>query len=276
MGKIKCVIHCADIHIRNFQRYDEYAEQLTKFVDKCKEIAEKYEDGEVRILIAGDLVNQKNNISNELIVFCSLFIRKLEEIAPVIIYAGNHDLVVNNTSRTDTLTALFSAAEFENSKFLDMLTEYNSGCINDENVIWALYSIFNDFMPPDIEAAKEENPDSTVIGLYHGMVVGATLNNGSVIEEGFGGGEFNECDYVMAGHIHKRQVLKRGDVEIVYPGSLIQQTFGETVSQHGFAVWDIEKGTYEFIDIDSDYGLYDIEIKSMEDIDEDKEKLINL
>ena len=75
---IKCIIHCADIHIHNFHRYDEYSEQLMKFVDKCKEIADKYEKGEVRILIAGDLVNQKNNISNELIVFSSFFIRKLE------------------------------------------------------------------------------------------------------------------------------------------------------------------------------------------------------
>ena len=34
---IKCVIHCSDIHIRNFQRLGEYAEQLTRFVEKCKE-----------------------------------------------------------------------------------------------------------------------------------------------------------------------------------------------------------------------------------------------
>lgn len=272
---IKCIIHCADIHIRNYSRYDEYSEQLMKFVDKCKEIADKYEKGEVRILIAGDLVNQKNNISNELIVFSSFFIRKLEEIAPVIIYAGNHDLVVNNTTRTDTLTALFDTAKFENSKFLDMLTDYSSGCINDDNVIWALYSIYDDFMKPDIEEARAENTDAVVVGLYHGMVVGATLNNGSVVDEGLGEDAFKGCDYVMAGHIHKRQVLKRGDVEIVYPGSLIQQTFGETVSQHGFAVWDVEKGTYEFVDIESDYGLYDMEIDKMEDIDEDKERLIN-
>jgi DNA repair exonuclease SbcCD nuclease subunit len=79
----------------------------------------------------------------------------------------------------------------------------------------------------------------------------------------------------MAGHLHKRQVLKRGDAEIVYPGSLIQQTFGETVSQHGFAVWDVESMTCKFIDMDTDYGLYDVEIDNIDDIDEDKERLIN-
>ena len=49
---------------------------------------------------------------------------------------------------------------------------------------------------------------------------------------------------MAAGDIHKRQEIKRGDVKIVYPGSLIQQTFGETVTQHGFAVWDLEKKTH--------------------------------
>ena len=33
--------------------------------------------------------------------------------------------------------------------------------------------------------------------------------------------------------------------------------------------------SYKFIDIDNDYGLYDIEINNIDDIDEDKEKLIN-
>jgi hypothetical protein len=33
--------------------------------------------------------------------------------------------------------------------------------------------------------------------------------------------------------------------------------------------------SYEFVDIDSDYGLYDIEINAIDDVDEDKERLIN-
>ena len=73
---IKCVIHCSDIHIRNFQRLGEYAEKLTSFVEKCKEIAKDYEREEVRIVIAGDLVHQKNNISNELMTFSSFFLRQ--------------------------------------------------------------------------------------------------------------------------------------------------------------------------------------------------------
>jgi hypothetical protein len=69
--------------------------------------------------------------------------------------------------------------------------------------------------------------------------------------------------------------MKCGDTEVVYPGSLIQQSYGETISQHGFAVWNLEDMSYKFIDIDNDYGLYDVEINNIDDVDEDKEKLIN-
>ena len=270
---VKLIIHCSDIHIRNFMRLEEYAEQLTRFVEKCKEIAEPYEKEEVRILISGDLAHQKNNISNEFMTFSSFFIRQLEEIAKVIIIAGNHDLLVNNTSRTDTLTALFETANFSNSIFLDQLLDYKSGCIIDDNIVWVLYSIYDGFTPPTINDSDKEG--RTVVGLYHGMVIGATLNNGTVVDGGVESSLFDGCDCVMAGDIHKRQIIKRGDTEIVYPGSLIQQTFGETVSQHGFVVWDVEHMTHEFIDLETDYGLYDIEINDIEDIDEDKEKLIN-
>lgn len=276
MKDIKLVMQISDVHIRNFVRLEEYSEQLTKVVDKCKEIASKYDKEEVRIVVCGDLVHSKNNISNELIVFASFFLRQLEEIAKVIVIAGNHDLIVENQSRTDTLTALFDTANFENCIFLDAELDYKSGCAIDNNVVWCLYSIYEDFLrPTNLEEIKEKHPNSKFIGLFHGQVIGSTLNNGYVSDSGLDGEAFEGCNCVMAGHLHKRQVLKRGDVEIVYPGSVIQQTYGETISQHGFAVWDIENMKYEFIDIDSNYGLYDIEINGIDDIEDDKERLIN-
>lgn len=272
---IKLIIHTADIHIRNVQRHKEYAEQLTKFINKCKELASPYKKDEVRILIAGDLVHQKNTISNELFVFTSTFIRELEEIARVIIISGNHDLLVNNTSRKDTMTALFETANFQNSIFVDAFLGYESGTLIDDNITWALYSIYSSYREPEINEVKEEKPNNLVVGLYHGSIVGATLNNGNVIEDGTDGDKFKGCDVVMAGDIHKRQEIKRGNTTIVYPGSLIQQTYGETVTQHGFCVWYIEENKHEFVDLDSNYGLYDFQIRNIDDIDEDKETLLN-
>ena len=272
---IKLIIHAADIHIRNMQRHEEYADQLTQFIEKCKQVASPFKKEEVRIVLAGDLVHQKNQTSPELFVFASTFIRQLEEIAQVIVISGNHDLLVNNTSRKDTMTALFETANFQNSVFVDGYLGFDSGTLIDDNVTWALYSIYADYRKPDIAQARQENPNNTVIGLYHGTIIGATLNNGTVMQDGTDGETFNGCDIVMAGDIHKRQELKRGNVPIVYPGSLIQQTFGETVTQHGFCVWNLEEKTHRFIDLDTEYGLYDFQISGVDDMNENKETLLN-
>lgn len=272
---IKLVIHTADIHIRNVMRHEEYGEQLGKFIEKCKELAAPYEKDEVRIVISGDLVHQKNTISNELMVFTSVFLRQLEEVATVIVISGNHDLVVSNLARTDTMTALFNTADFKNCKFLDMILDYESGCVVDDNVIWAVYSIYSGYSKPSIEDAKVVHPNNRVIGLYHGMVVGATMPNGTVAENGCDVGMFDGCDCVMAGHVHQHQSIVKNGIEILYPSSLIQQGFGETVSQHGFEVWNLENMTHRFVEMNSDYGLYSVEINSIEDIDEDKERLTN-
>lgn len=277
MTDIKLVIHCADIHIRNVQRHEEYAQQLERFVEKCKEIAAPYDKDEVRIVIAGDLVHSKNQISNELIVFASVFLRKLEQIAKVIVISGNHDLVVDNQSRTDTLTALFETARFSNCYFFDKMLGYKSGCITDSNIVWALYSIYDGFMKPNLESIEEyREKGAKVIGLYHGSIVGARLQNGTVMDNGLNTKVFEGCDCVMAGHLHLRQTIHQDSTPIIYPSSLLQQTFGETVNSHGFAVWDIETMKVDFVDLDTNYGLYSMEINSVEDIDNDKEKYLNL
>jgi len=276
MKKIKLIIHCADIHIRLNSRMEEYIYALENFLEKCKKICDNYEKEEVRIVICGDLLHSKNQISPNLITMTSYFLRQLEEIATVIVIAGNHDLIVENKEKTDSITAIFDTADFQNCKFLDAMLDYKSGCAVDENVVWCLYSIYEDFMrPTTIEETREANPNARFIGLFHGQIVGSTLNNGYVSDSGLDGSAFEGCDCVMAGHLHKRQILKCGDTEVIYPGSLIQQSYGETISQHGFAVWNLEDMSYKFIDIENDYGLYDIEVNSIDDVDEDKEKLIN-
>lgn len=273
---IKKIIACADIHIRNFARQEEYAEQLTKFIDACKEIAEPYEKDEVRIVIVGDILHQKNNISPDLITIVSHFIRQLEEICKVILIAGNHDLLENNTSRKDAISSIFDTAQFNNAFFLDYQLDYESGIVYDDNISWCVYSIYDNYIKPDIKKAKQDKPNNKIIGLYHGMIVGASLDNGDIVDNGVDGDVFKGCKFVFAGHIHKRQEIIRGGVPIVYCGSLIQQTFGETVSNHGFYVLDVETMQPTFVELPTTYGLYDVELNDINDIDNDKENIKNL
>ena len=276
---IKKIIQVADIHIRrtmdNWEN-EMYSVQLEKFIEECKKIVEPYDKDEVRIVICGDLFHNKNNISNDLDIMASNFIRVLEDIAPVRIIVGNHDYNANNIDQTHTITTFCETRGFTNTLLLDSILDYHSGCLVDDNIVWAVYSSFDNFICPDILTAKHENPNCKIIGLYHDMVNGATMNNGFIVDNGIMDNAFENCDCVMAGHIHKYQALRKKGVDVVYSGSLIQQDFGETTSQHGFCVWDVETMKYEFIELKNEYGFYNLEVNSIDDIDENKITQINI
>jgi DNA repair exonuclease SbcCD nuclease subunit len=167
---------------------------------------------------------------------------------------------------------------YENVFYADKELGYTSGCIKDDNIVWCLYSSFDDFnRPQDLEYTKTENPNSTFVGLFHGEVNGAKTDAGYVFERGFGGEYFSDMDFVCAGHIHKCQEIKKNGVKIVYSSSLIQQDYGENVSGHGFVIWNVEKGTWKHKEIkNSDHGFFKVVINSDTDLKEDKEIFLNL
>lgn len=269
---IKCIIQISDVHIRCKLRHEEYAEQFEKLLESIREKAKGFTRDEIRIVICGDLLHQKNTVTPELMGFASAFIRQLEMISNVLVIAGNHDLIVNNTSRKDTITSLFETAAFEHTFFVDYELDFKSGFLVDENITWVLYSIYDNYNKPQVDNIE----GNTVIGLFHGPIIGSTFYNGTVVDNGIDNNHFNDCKYVLAGDIHKRQVIRRGDTEIVYSGSLIQQTFGESITQHGYCLWNLEGNTHEFIDIENDHPLFDIEIKAFDDIENDLEEIKNL
>lgn len=276
---VKKIIQVADIHIRRTMDNWEnnmYLELLTQFIEECKKIAEPYDRSEVRIVICGDLFHNKNNISNDLDIMATNFIRELEKIAPIRILVGNHDYNANNIDQAHTITTFCETRGFNDTILLDDILNYRSGCIIDDNIVWTVYSTFDDFIKPDIITTKQENNDKIFVGLYHDMILGATMNNGSVSDVGASSDTFDGCDCVMAGHIHKRQVLRKNGIDIVYSGSLFQQNFGETVTQHGFCVWNMEDLSHEFIDLKSDYGYYNLEINNLDDINNETLHHINL
>lgn len=268
---IKRIYQISDVHIPTFQRLEVYNEEMLKLINS---IAEDIKENnlaseEVRIVICGDLFHSKNTITNELISFAANFIRGLSRYAKVLVYAGNHDLVESNMSRTDSITGLFQTAAFDNAVFVDMALNFESGVLEDDNIYWALYSIYDNFSKPDTEHLATD-PSKAIIGLFHGTIVGSKLFNGQINDEGLQGNAFEECDAVMAGHIHKRQSIKIKDCQFVYGGSVIQRDYGESVSQHGFVIWEVNGRdlSFKFKDLENPYAFYDITIKSIEYLSE--------
>jgi predicted MPP superfamily phosphohydrolase len=200
---VKKIIHLADIHIRTYRMHDEYMSVFKNLITDLTDMMVDYKKEEVRVVIAGDLVHQKIVISNEQLMLGTWFIRKLEEIAPVIIIAGNHDLLENNKDRMDSISPM---VQFLFDKNVNYFKE--SKCYLDDNIVWCVYSIFEGNDRPDIESARAQfGDDKTYIGLFHGPLVGSTTDIGYEIEHGYNLDIFEGCDIVMCGDIHKRGVL---------------------------------------------------------------------
>lgn len=269
---VKRIIHLADIHIRTFRLHDEYKEVFSTLLVDIKELVKDYQREEVRIVIAGDLVHQKIVISNEQLILGTWLLRSLEKIAPVIIIAGNHDLLENNKDRMDSISPMVQFLPDSNINFFK-----ESKCYLDDNIVWCVYSIFDENNRPDIEKSRDEfGDDKTYIGLYHAPVLGARTDIGYEFDHGMTFEHFEGCDMVMMGDIHKRQIWNHKGIPIAYSSSLIQQNFGETVTKHGFLLWDIETKEIHEHDIETDFGFYQFRIKSLEDIENDNEIITNL
>lgn len=282
---VKKIIACADIHFPTFQKIDELEAQLEKFYAECVRIVREEGGPEhVRIAVAGDIFHNKLGITNESILAVYKFFKRLNDIAKTIVIIGNHDFLMNNTDRVDSLSPLFEIGDLPNVIFLDKELGKKSGCYVDDNVVWCLYSSFSAFSQPDIESNLIKYPKDkyVYVGIIHGSINGSIMNTtGRLVTKDLSPDIFKGCDCVIAGHIHKRQEINEGGIPIVYCSSIVQKDMGETVSGHGYVLWDIDNPMgipqYEAVDIpNEDGGFYKFEISSPEDIDEDKEEIINL
>ena len=277
---IKKIIGIADIHIVNApNKLNDLKEVCNTFFGQARKIVEDAGGPEfVRIVCCGDVFDAKLEISNEGILAGHWFLQELDKICPTIVIAGNHDLNLQNLSKIDSITPIFEMADFKQTRFLDMDFGYKSGFIKDDNVVWCLYSTYVGFEKPGFEADKQTNPDKSVkyIGLIHGEINGAMSQNNMVSESALDVGLFDGTDFVFAGHIHRQQVIEGHGTKVVYCSSLKQKNYGETVTGHGFVLYDVETGKHEFIETPNDKTSYfKFGISSLDDIDNNEEKLLN-
>lgn len=220
-----------------------------------------------RILFTGDLVHSKNQMTPELIEFVAWTLTECSKIAKTILIIGNHDFLESNMTRLDAITPIIDSLSNENIVYYK-----NRGVYDDENIQWVVFSLMEHNLPPIIEKS-----DKIKIGLFHGPVQGLTTDIGYKFDSGFESDKFDGCDLVLCGDIHKRQVFNiPGGKKAYMVGSTVQQNYGETLSKHGFGIYDVEKDNYEFVDIFNPKPFLSFKIKSFDDIVNGSEKLANI
>lgn len=258
---IKKIVHFSDLHLRLFKDHELYRRILSDMFEKFKDIQPD------RITFTGDLVHSKNQMTPELIEIVAWTLTECSKIAKTVLIPGNHDFINNNLNRLDALTPIIDS--LNNS---EIVYYRDRGVYEDENVSWCVYSQFQGNIPPDITEAKGYK-----IGLFHDPVAGLTTDLGYDFgSHAYDVEKFNGLDIVLCGDVHKRATFKipngkRG----VMIGSLICQNFGESISNHGFGVYDIETDEYSFVDLDNPKPFISFKINSFEDIENGSEVLRN-
>lgn len=223
------IAHISDLHIRNFKYRNEYSAAFDELYGHLERLKPDL------IINTGDTVHSKLAVSPELFDDVARHLLKTSEIAPYWLILGNHDLNLKNPGRTDAISPVVSALQGRTDNPLRLL---GPGPVLDavETIQFGPTRFWN----YDIRGHKpfKPNPDFVNVGLYHGSVSGCVTDQGFIMEDGESElDRFSEMDYVLMGDIHKRQSFREGRVR--YPGSLIQQNYGEEVEK-GFLIWDIQ------------------------------------
>lgn len=253
------IVHIADVHIRLTKRHDEYREVFSKVY---AEIAKTSQN--TLVVIAGDIFHSKVDLSPEAVQVASEFLKNCADLRPTIIIPGNHDCLLTNVTRLDSISPIVENLRHEKLYYLKESKLYGFA-----NLLFNNMSIFEDhasFLKMKNVTKKILTEFDTKIALYHGGVfdaktdIGYTITNKSVTNNMFDG-----HDIAILGDIHLAQDLQRYDPSIGnpivrYAGSLLQQNHGETLLGHGITLWTVKDRTYRHIEIPNDYGYFTIDI----------------
>ncbi len=219
------IAHIADIHWRGLQRHDEYTEVFEDFFKKLDELQPNM------IVVGGDIVHSKTQgITPELVDRLGWWFQRLANW-PTVVILGNHDGLIHNKSRLDAISPIVAALDHHNIHFLkdsgnyelDGINFANFSCFDEEN--WS-------------KCSPSDDPRLINIALYHGAVGGSLLDTGIPVDGEVTVDMFRPYDFSLLGDIHRRQFLDN-DTRIAYPGSTVQQNYGED-TEKGFLFWQIK------------------------------------
>jgi len=250
-GNIKKIYHIADVHIRNLKRHKEYREVFERLYEY---ISDTKTDDSI-IVLAGDIVHAKTDMTPEVIEMTQTFLKRLSDMLPTILIPGNHDANLNNHSRLDALSPIVNALGHPNLHYLK-----DDGVWKMGGISFSHSSIFSE--SKGIIPASEVHGDYK-IALYHAPVDRVKTEHGFEIEnKNVNVESFDGYDLVLLGDIHVPNQSLNSEGTIKYCGSTIMQNHSEAkYPEHGILVWDVDSKKSEFVPIHNDYGYVTIDVE---------------
>ena len=294
------IIHLSDIHIRigdtEKSRYHEYSSVFNNIIHSISS-QEAIRNCTAIIVITGDIFHHKNKLEPCGLELALQLLIDLSKLAPVIMIRGNHDYRQDLPKEHDMISALMKY-QIHDVHYLDTTGIHSFENIHfgvtaiQDTLLYGSTSGISSELPP-FPVPHSTSPQSYNIALFHGSVTSATLQNGINLSptihgyplEWFG----SDYDAILLGDIHLQQV-KRAEIEESkipdlpftthchsysytsdvtpwgYPGSLIQQDFGETINGHGYILWNLKDREIHTFHVTNPYGFIKLRFNETNDI----------
>lgn len=264
------VLHFADIHIRSGDiersRYEEYHRVFANTIAMMDGLP-CVQQGTALIVIAGDLFHHKGKMDTPALKLYFSWMDQLLARAPVVMICGNHDFRQEDPRHPDMMETMSLPYEAHRQTKYPLMYLKQTGHYQIGDVGFGVVSVrdtlrsFNtsgqvDKLPAYPSPAPFSPSCTTRIALFHGTICQSALPNDhrASTMSGYPLQWFQGYDMVLLGDNHKNQyhVLPQ---PWGYPGSLVQQDFGESTYGHGFLLWDLKKRTAKHHHVPNPQGM---------------------
>lgn len=246
------IAHISDIHFRSLKRHEEYKSVFKKLFARLQK------ENVDMIFIGGDIVHSKTQgITPEIIDLLNWWLTSLASIAETHIILGNHDGLILNKDRQDAISPIVKALNNNKIKLYKKSGVYPSfKTVNNQMINWCVFSCFDEDGWKNVKPVKNE----INIACFHGAVYNSKTDTDWEIEGEVNTSMFREYDFGFLGDIHMMQYLDK-EKRIAYPGSTIQQNYGENIKK-GFILWEIKNKndfTSSFISINNPHPFVTVD-----------------
>ena len=258
---IKYIIHLADIHIRSGSetnsRYQEYLQVFNNLQESLQ--SKNFTKKNSIILVSGDIFHNKNKIENFGLHLFKTFINILKKITTTIIIPGNHDFLQQYPDDPPLLDSIIPT--------LKNLYYLNETCtISIDNIGISTISVKDTLVPGEGHGIIKDLPEfptdfepsvTTKVALFHGSFGKTYYNHEQPVDtnNSYPLEMLKDFDIACLGDIHLYQSGKYKSCHYAYAGSLIQQSFGEDILDHGYLVWDTHTKEHQHIKVYNQYGF---------------------
>lgn len=238
-GKFYCL---GDLHIHDWNTFNQDLYRTKMLLTWFKDLVFKSHSKGNKVLIAGDLFHNPSHMSNELFRLVSQTFSEIDHICGEMVYciSGNHDRDGDDPIKSPSWVKTFSEI-YHFMKCIDFSVVEVNGC----RVFGIPYLRDDVGLENAMRVCSQSKHNAPRVLLIHKELAGAEDTNGMKCERKGDQSKlstfFQNFDYVVCGHIHKPQLLRKN---ILMCGSPMQMRVCDMGTDMGY--WVLDKHGFEF------------------------------